>query len=493
MVTSCAEGIWVIDAAGMTTFANPQMARMLGVEEADMRGRSMYDFMDERARHDAGLNFARRRRGISETHEFRLRHARGHDVWVLMATSPVTDDSGRFLGAQAFVTDVTERRGLELKVQHAQKLESLGVLAGGIAHDFNNLLVGMLGNVGLALRETRPEAPVVPLLTDIQLAAERAADLTRQMLAYSGKGRFVVERLDVNRIADEMSHLLSTVISKKAALRFQLAEGLPPVEADAAQLRQVVMNLITNASDAIGDHPGVITLTTGLLDADGAYLGSTYLDQDLRPGPYVFLEVSDTGAGMDADTRERMFDPFSTTKFTGRGLGLAAVLGILRSHRGAIKVYSEVGRGSTIKVLFPAASGEAAQGAPARQAESRPGAGLVLVCDDEEAVRSVAARVLARAGYQVIVAADGRESVQRFAERPGDFVAVILDMTMPGLNGEEVFRELRRIRPDVRVVLSSGYNEQDATSAFVGKGLAGFLAKPWRPDELLRAVDQARD
>ncbi|MBM4362589.1 MAG: PAS domain S-box protein, partial [Deltaproteobacteria bacterium] len=246
MVTSCAEGVWLIDATGITTFVNPQMARMLGVAEGEMLGRSFFDFMDERARHDAQQNLARWRRGVSETHEFRLTHASGHDVWVLMATSPVNDESGEIVGAQAFVTDVTERRGLELKVQHAQKLESLGVLAGDIAHDFNNLLVGILGNVGLAVRESKAEAPVIPLLTDIQLAAERAADLTRQMLAYSGKGRFVVERLDLNRIVDEMSHLLSTVISKKAALRFQLAAQVPPVEADAVQLRQVVMNLITN-------------------------------------------------------------------------------------------------------------------------------------------------------------------------------------------------------------------------------------------------------
>jgi CheY-like chemotaxis protein len=333
---------------------------------------------------------------------------------------------------------------------------------------------------------------VVPLLADIQLAAERAADLTRQLLAYSGKGRFVVEALDVNRVVDEMAHLLSTVISKKASLRFALRPDLPMVKADATQLRQVVMNLITNASDALAGKVGLINVTSGTVDADAEYLASAFVGDPLPPGPYVFLEVSDTGAGMDPATQERIFDPFFTTKFTGHGLGLAAVLGILRSHRGTIKVYSEPGRGSTFKVLLPAALDGTSEATAPRAAIAHPGVGLVLVCDDDAAVRAVAARVLEGAGYAVITAADGLEAVQRFAERSGEIVAVLLDMTMPGLSGDEVFRELRRRREDVRVVLSSGYNEQDATSHFVGKGLAGFLPKPWRPDDLLAAVRRAQ-
>jgi two-component system, cell cycle sensor histidine kinase and response regulator CckA len=493
MIMTCSEGVWLIDREGGTTFVNPQMGQMLGYATDEMVGRRLDHFMDDRARRECEINMERRKKGISERHEFRFKHKDGRDVWVVMATNPLYEEDGTFSGAQAFVTDVSERRGLELKVQHAQKLESLGVLAGGIAHDFNNLLVGILGNAGLALREIRVESPVVPLLVDIQTAAMRASDLTKQMLAYSGKGRFVVQKLDVNSLVEEMAHLLATVISKKAVLKFNFAAKLPAVEADPSQLRQIVMNLITNASDAIGDRSGIISITTGVVDADKSYLGTTFLDDGLREGDYVFIEVSDTGCGMDTATQTRVFDPFFTTKFTGRGLGLAAVLGILRSHHGAIKVYSELGRGSTFKVLLPCAEGAVRElvSAPKFQSANVRGDGLILICDDEETIRAVARRVFELAGYTVLTAADGREAVRVFRERAEEIAGVLLDMTMPGLSGEEVFREMRRIKPDVKVLLSSGYNEQDATSQFVGKGLAGFLQKPWTPDDLLRSFQAA--
>lgn len=493
MVTSCSEGIWVIDTAGVTLFVNTQLTRMVGCAVEDMMGRPFFDFMDDRARCEAEVNMERRSRGIAEAHEFRLKHRDGRDIWVIMATNPLYDEAGTFIGSQAFVTDVTERRGLELKIQHAQKLESLGVLAGGIAHDFNNLLVGILGNVGLAKREVPREASIVPLLSDIETAALRAADLTKQMLAYSGKGRFVVEHIDVNRVVEEMAHLLTTVVSKKAVLKFNLTRDLPAIEADATQVRQIVMNLITNASDAIGERSGVISITTGIVDVDHNYLGTTYLDEGLREGDYVYVEISDTGAGMDASTQLRIFDPFFTTKFTGRGLGLAAVLGILRGHRGAIKVYSEVGRGSTFKVLLPAAKGATREAATVRRpgVDAFSGTGTILVCDDEATIRTIARRVCERSGFKVITAADGREGVTLFRENMSDIIAVILDMTMPGLNGKDAFSEMRRLKPDVKVILSSGYNEQDATTQFVGKGLAGFLPKPWSPDDLLAALNTA--
>ncbi|MBZ0119928.1 MAG: PAS domain S-box protein, partial [Sandaracinaceae bacterium] len=489
IVTTIADGVWSIDVEGRTSFANEQMAQMLGYEPDEMIGRSLFDFMDEEAGHQAAANLERRRRGIRERHEFRLRKKDGTDLWTVMTSSPLTDDAGRYAGALAVVTDLTERRSLELRIQQAQKLESLGVLAGGIAHDFNNLLVGILGNVGIANLDLPPESPVAPVLADIQTAALRAADLTKQLLAYAGKGRFVVERLDLNRLVSEMTHLLTTVVSKKAALRLDLAPSLPPVEGDATQLRQVVMNLITNASDALGDEPGIISITTGVVQADREYLQGTYLDDRLEEGRYVFLEVADNGSGMDQPTRERIFDPFFSTKFTGRGLGLAAVLGILRSHGGAVKVYSEPGRGSSFKVLLPAVAGAAEPGVEERDAGPEGASrGVVLVVDDEDSVRSVARRVLERAGFDVIDACDGHEAVDVFRERADEIAVVLLDMTMPRLSGEEAFRELRRIRPGVRVVLSSGYNEQEATQRFAGKGLARFLQKPWTASALVAAM-----
>jgi PAS domain S-box-containing protein len=382
-----------------------------------------------------------------------------------------------------------ERQKLERQIQHAQKLESLGVLAGGIAHDFNNLLMGVLGYADLALMELSPEAPARASVQQIETAALRAAELTKQMLAYSGKGKFVIQPLNLSKLVEEMAHLLQVSVSKKAILRYNFVENLPSIEGDATQIRQVVMNLITNASDAIGDSSGVITVGTGVMEVDQAYLREIFVDGKMKEGFYTYVEVSDTGCGMDAATRSKIFDPFFTTKFTGRGLGLAAVLGIVRGHFGGIKVYSESGRGTTFKVLFPCINQPEETLAP-KATINNPwrGSGTVLIVDDEETVRAVGKMALEQAGFTVLVASDGREGVRVFGERAPEITLVLLDMTMPHMNGEEAFREMRRVRPDIRIILSSGYNEQDATNHFAGKGLAGFIQKPYRPIELIEMV-----
>ncbi len=379
-----------------------------------------------------------------------------------------------------------ERRKLEAQIQQAQKLESLGVLAGGIAHDFNNLLVGILGNADLALSELSPLAPARENLKDIERAARRAAELCRQMLAYSGKGRFVIEAIDLSKLVAEMSHMLEVSISKKAVLKYNFAPNLPAIEGDPTQIRQIVMNLITNASDAIGDKSGAICISTGAMECDRAYLRETYLDEDLPEGVYVYCEVSDTGCGMDEATRLRLFEPFFTTKFTGRGLGLSAALGIVRGHRGAIKVYSEPGRGSTFKVLFPCIDRPASveEDESSSEAAQWRGHGEVLLVDDEETVRAVGKRMLERMGFAVAAAADGREALALFKQRNGAFDCVLMDLMMPHMDGEEAFREMRRINPRVRVILSSGYNENEVTERFSGKGLAGFIQKPYRLESL---------
>ena len=379
-----------------------------------------------------------------------------------------------------------ERRRFEEKIQQTQRLESLGVLAGGIAHDFNNLLMGVLGNAGLALAKLAPEAPAVENVEKIALAAKRAAELTNQLLAYSGRGQFVIELLNLSELVEEMGHLLNSVILKNVRLSYQFGEELPPIRGDAAQIRQVVMNLITNASDAIGDGGGTIRIKTGAIDVDDGYLMKTFGALDLTPGTYVFVEVSDTGEGMDPQVISRIFDPFFSTKRTGRGLGLAATVGIVRGHHGAIKVYSEIGQGSSFKVLFPASDDpHAKRRVQPRQALGWRGHGLILLVDDEEIVRETTRMMLEAAGFSVLLAEDGLKAVQLFRERTRDVKAVLLDMTMPNLSGQETFTELRRLRSDVPVVLSSGYNEQDAISRFSGRGLAGFIQKPYTPQALI--------
>jgi signal transduction histidine kinase len=381
-----------------------------------------------------------------------------------------------------------QRRLIESRMLQAQKLESLGVLAGGIAHDFNNLLVGILGNAGLALDELSPVSAARESIEGIETAARRAAELCHQMLAYSGKGRFVVETVCLNDVVGEMAHLLDVSVSKAATLKYDLAPDIPGIEADATQLRQVIMNLMTNASEAI-EGSGVISISTGAMHCDREYLDALFVGEDLKEGGYVFFEVSDTGCGMDQATVEKIFEPFFTSKFTGRGLGLAAVQGIVRGHGGSIRIYTEVGKGTTFKVLLPASDQEArGLQRPADRAPDWKASGTVLVVDDDQTVRSVARRMLERVGLEVLTACDGREALEVLREHRDEIVCILLDLTMPNMGGEEAFSELRRVREDVPIVLSSGYNEQDAISRFAGKGLAGFVKKPYLARELIGRV-----
>ena len=384
-----------------------------------------------------------------------------------------------------------QRRNLEIQFQQAQKLESLGVLAGGIAHDFNNLLTAVLGNLNLAQFNLSPESPAAPFLENAEKTVLKASDLTKQMLAYSGKGRFVVKLHDINEVVQEMAHLLQVSISKKALLRLNLAEGLPPIEADGAQFQQVIMNLVTNASEALGDREGVIAISTGLADLDAASIASIFPAQPLAPGPYVILEVSDTGQGMSPEVMARIFDPFFTTKPTGRGLGLSAMLGILRGHRAGLKIYSEPGRGSSFKAFFPAAGGCPAPREDADRPQEGALTGTVLLVDDEPAVLETIGPALEALGLRVIPARDGLEAVDHFRADPGAVDLVLMDLTMPRMDGREAFQAMRRIHADVRVILSSGYNEQESIQPFVGKGLAGFLQKPYTFETLRKAVQKA--
>jgi PAS domain S-box-containing protein len=429
--------------------------------------------------------------------EYRIVDRHGGERWVAERASGVYADDGTLLAIDGFIQDITaarrakiEREQIDRKMQETQKLESLGVLAGGIAHDFNNLLTAVLGNASIAKIELPPDSSVHDCLENITEASLRAADLCKQMLAYSGRGRFVVQKLNLSDLVAQTAQMLQISISKKAALRYRLEKELPPVEVDATQIRQVIMNLVINASEAIGDHDGVISLSTGVTRVDRDYLQSTLMDPDLPEGDYVFLEVADSGCGMSAETRARIFDPFFTTKFTGRGLGLAAVLGIVRGHQGAMKVASEVGRGTTFTLLFPVAAGSAEppMADPTHSPQWR-GEGTVLVVDDEEPMRITVARMMRQMGFDPVLATDGHDAVEIFRVEPTRFAFVLLDLTMPRLDGEQTFNELRRLRPDLRVVLMSGFNAQEALVRFPRNALAGFLQKPFTLDEL-RAVAQ---
>ena len=393
-------------------------------------------------------------------------------------------------GAAIHRAEVEEERGrIQVKLKEAQKLESLGVLAGGIAHDFNNLLTSILGNASLARMDLPPNSRADYSLQQVEATSLRAAELCKQMLAYAGKGRFVVQTQDLSHLIKDIIQLIRISLSKKASIELELAPDLPQVMADAAQLRQIVMNLVINASESIGDRAGRIVITTGVIRPGPDFFEDAVCAPETPAEDYVFLRVQDDGCGMTAAVRARMFEPFFTTKFTGRGLGLSATLGIIRGHKGALQVRSEPGQGSTFTVLLPQVAGKQAESeAPAIAATTWRGQGRILVVDDEAAVRVVARRALETLGFNVAVAQDGREGVEIFAADPTGFVAVLMDLTMPQLNGLEAFAQMRQIHPSVRVLLMSGYDAQESTSHLAAQGLAGFLPKPFELAALCEKV-----
>jgi len=412
---------------------------------------------------------------------------------------PILENDGRVSRVITLMHDITqikrseeERLRLEAQFQHAQKLESLGILAGGIAHDFNNLLTGILGNADLAMMELPASHPARANVAQIEQTARLAAELTRQLLAYSGKGQFLVQSYDLNALVHEMIHLIEISVSKRCSLRFHPESGLPPVEVDASQIRQIVLNLAINASEAISDAPGVIRIQTGSLQASQEYLAGCDFAEGLTPGTFVYLEVSDTGCGMSTEVRKRIFDPFFTTKFAGRGLGLAAVMGIVRGHQGGIRVETQPGQGSPFRVLFPVSRSEveAARPAPA-VSRSWLGQGVVLVVDDEPFVRNVSRSMLIKMGFEVLTAADGREGVDRFRAQADNVRLVLLDLTMPEMSGREALAEIRKIRPDVPVILFSGYHVHESREELSAEGVTGFLQKPFRYEDLLPVIRQA--
>ena len=384
-----------------------------------------------------------------------------------------------------------ERKRVEIQMQQVQKLESLGVLAGGVAHDFNNLLMTIVAHAGLAAKKLPLESPGREHLLKIEQASLRRGELANQMLTYAGRGKPLIQAVHVSKLVEEMGHLLDVSISKKISLLYDLSPSLPLVNADPAQIRQVVMNLIINASESINDRMGTITLRTGKMLVTEDYLSECHVRGEFKNQICIFLEVVDTGMGIHSEDLEKIFDPFFTTKFAGRGLGLAALLGIVRAHEGAIKVSSEVNKGTAFRIILPSAPEiENAQQEPSRIQEKPSCKGAILVVDDEDDVRLAAQLILEDTGYHVFSARDGKDGLELFREYHHDIRAVLLDLTMPQMNGEELFSEMLRIRTDIPVVLSSGYSEEEAMKHFSGKSVHAFIQKPYQIEGLIEKITQ---
>jgi len=385
-----------------------------------------------------------------------------------------------------------ERKILEGRLIHSQKLESMGLLASGIAHDFNNILMAVSGNADLIMMEIQDNSPIRDYVIEIAKASHRASELCRQLMTFAGKGSFSKVKVDLNAIIRDMAKMLEVSIPKKVKLKIDLASELPAIEADPSQIRQILLNLVINAAEAIGLGNGEVVVSTSVAECNREFLKSIWLHEELNEGIYISLKIIDNGQGMDQTALTKIFDPFYSTKFLGRGLGLAVVLGIVKRHNGALKVESEPGRGTTFQVLLPHSSSlledECIPEIPCR--EEKTARGTVMVVDDEATVLKLAGRILSKLGYGVISCGKGSEAVEIFRKNEPSIDVVVLDLTMPDMDGMDVYSELEKIRPGIKVLLSSGYSEGDVMSRVAGRGIRGFIQKPYEIETLRKKLGE---
>lgn len=504
LVENSSDVIFVLDAEGIFQFVSPSWENHFGYPVTDVMRRNFKQFVhpDDAPGCFEYLTRVMKNDPTAACPPYRVRHADGS--WILFVANgtmysnstgiPLYIGIGRDISGEKRLEE--ERLNLERQLLHAQKLESLGIMAGGIAHDFNNLLAVIIGNLELSSMQLDRKSTAATRIERAMQASLRAADLTQHMLAYTGRSVFELKPLDINQLVDENCSLFRATIPKTITMKTELSTALPPVLGDTGQLQQVIMNLITNAAEAIGSEPGSILIATGVLDCDQELLSHSKLESKPPPGRYVYIDVTDSGCGMDAETQQRVFEPFYTTKFTGRGLGMSSVMGIIKSHNGAIFLYSGPGLGSTFKILLPAVEEQGAA-ASADMTESvasepqRTDAGTALVVDDEELVREVCMEYLNDMGMQTLGAADGREAVDIFRRNMNNITFVILDLTMPHMDGVATLHELRLLQPDVKVIISSGHATETAAKAFVNDKPDGYIQKPFQMGDLQEVISRA--
>ena len=498
-------GLWDWDLAENRIYRDERLAAILGYTPDTVQD---HRFDPEWPLHPDDLESFRKAwtdhvEGHTASCEFRVRMRCQSKAWRWMLVHGQVcerNPNGNPLRATGTIRDITElvlaeheRKRLLERMRQTHKIESLAALAGGIAHDFNNLLMGIMGNAHLALAELPQDSPVRHHLDEIETVSQRAALLANQMLAYAGHGQLATQRLDLSETLQDMAPLLSACLPRRIRLRYDLREGLPPLLGDDRQLRQLVIALVHNAREALGDRTGEITLRTGSIEADSVYLANTYVDDALEPGEYLFLEIADNGPGILPDILPKVFDPFFSTKPSGRGLGLAAVLGIVRAHKGAIRLDSRLGMGSRFTVLLPTVPGEDISAAPPPESspEELEATGMILLVDDEEPVLKVGEALLKRIGFGVLKARDGIEALDVFERYSDAIVCVVLDLSMPRMGGEETIDKLRERAPELPILVASGYSAQDVTERFSGQKHTLFLHKPYTSEQLrdsLRAL-----
>jgi len=488
LVERIPDGVYRSTIDGRLLDVNPAMVRILRYGSVDELlavdiARDLY-FTPEERQHALQLLTK------DEMAVFRLRRKDGMEIWVEGHGRMIPAINGDPAQFEGILRDVTERIRTEQALRQAQKVESLGILAGGVAHDFNNILQAILGQASLAGGKLDESNPARAHVMKIERAATRAAELTQHLLAYSGRSKFELRTFSLNELIKDNLHLLEVTIPKIVRLNAELDHRHSSIQADPGQIQQIVMNLIINAGEAIGDKPGMVTIRTRTEHiSDSIKQWMAIVGERMAAGDYVVLEIEDTGIGMSPGTLARIFDPFFTTKFTGRGLGLAAVLGIIRGHRGGLIVESAEGKGTTFRLAFPAVPEDDTQresSAPSNGTME----GTVLVIDDEQFVREFVTDVLGEKRIPCLTAEDGYVGIELFRKRCKEISVVLLDLSMPGMGGEETFRRLKEIDPTVKVVMSSGYSESEISAQFAGRGLAGFVQKPYTLEALVAALNQ---
>lgn len=488
-------GIWTYDLATQRISCSSELEQIFGAATGSTTRTEQAFFClvhpEDRANLREAITRTIEQRSSFEI-QFRYVHASGEARWMLSRGKVCSDSSALPCRVVGVGIDITDQKRSEEKLRHTQKLESLGVLAGGIAHDFNNLLVGIMGNASLASDSLPVDHAVREQLDEIVLAGQKAANLTRQMLAYAGKGRFVIQQLDLSTLVRDTERLLRSSLLKNVDLHLNLGSDLPCVEADAGQMQQLIMNLVINAAEAIADgQSGTVSVGTSLQHLDKSVVDSPMGGQEITPGNYVALEVQDSGTGMDEATQARIFEPFFTTKFVGRGLGLSAVLGIVRSHKGILKLVSTPGKGTTFQVLLPAVSEPQTAVKPSGADNKLQGNETVLIVDDESGVRNLARAALTKYGYTVLIAEDAFAAIEVLRKTHNRVAVVLLDLSMPGMNAQQAVQRIQSGWPGTRIVLSSGYDEEEVLAQFSRTQLAGFLQKPYTPAQLAKKIRTA--
>lgn len=488
------------------SYVSPNVQEQFGyAPEVFTEGRVIYLLLihpDDRQRIQNEIVDHVRQKATWYRQEYRLRRADGEYRWVHDYTTVVYNEQDEPVSFLGYILDVTdqkrtesERLEIERQLQHTQKLESLGLLAGGVAHDFNNLLMAIMGNLDLASLTLAETSAAYQHVRNAMLATRHAAGLTQQLLAYAGKGSNQFAEVDLTRIVEDMADMMRVSVGRQTRLEMCLHPHLPTFQADSSQIQQIVLNLILNAAEALPPEGGTIRLCTDIRCYDESLLAMNRIDDQLSPGEYLVLEVADTGCGMDEETQHRMFDPFFTTKTMGRGLGMSAVLGIVRNHHGGIMVNSAPGRGTTISVLFPPLPVESRSATPPNRPASEgtevSESATILVVDDEADVRDVTARLLVHLGFRVIAVADEDSAVETLKEHLSDIACILLDANLGGLSGRSTLRTLRALAPHVPIVVASGYSRRDILDRLADATFEGFLQKPYQMTELYGAIQRA--